>query len=133
MRADVIKFFNFSIASDWGFCILKTTSFFKSARGGAVTSVRFGMNLPRKFTIPKNLQSSVRDCGTDIFVLASVLERSTLIPSEEIICPKNPIESLRNWHIFLLSFKPLSLTLSKTIWSRLSCSARVFPQVAMSF
>ena len=47
MAADVIKFFNFSIASNWGFCKLKTRSFFKSAPSGVVTSVRFGMNLPR--------------------------------------------------------------------------------------
>ena len=30
--ADVIKIFNFSIASNWGFCKLKATSFFKSTR-----------------------------------------------------------------------------------------------------
>ena len=47
MGADVIKVFNFSIASNWGFCKLKATSFFKSAQSGAVTSARFGMNLPR--------------------------------------------------------------------------------------
>ena len=47
MGADVIKIFNFSIVSNWGFCKLKATSFSKSARRGAVTSARFGMKLPR--------------------------------------------------------------------------------------
>ena len=47
MGADVIKDFNFSIGSNWGFCKLETQSFFKSAQSGAVTSARFGMNLPR--------------------------------------------------------------------------------------
>ena len=53
-----------------------------------------------KLGFPKNLWSSVRDCNTDTFVIASVLEGSFLIPSEEIICPKNTIESFQKWHLF---------------------------------
>ena len=47
MGADVIKVFTFSISSSWGFRKLKATYFFKSARSGAVTSARFGINFPR--------------------------------------------------------------------------------------
>ena len=54
-KADVIKFFNVSIAFNWGFCKLKTTTFVKTVCSGAVTSVRFGMNFPGQFTIPKNV------------------------------------------------------------------------------
>ena len=115
MEADVIEIFNYSIASNWVFYKLNVTSFFKSTRSGVVTSARFGMNLWRQFTIPKNLWSSVMDCSKDIFIIASVLKGSTLTPFEEIICPKNANEFLRNWHLFLLSYKPPSLTLSKTL------------------
>ena len=47
MGADAIKFFNFPIASNWGFSKLKAALFFKSAWRGAVTSARFEMNMPR--------------------------------------------------------------------------------------
>ena len=59
MGLDIIKVFNFSASSNWGFWKLKTMSFFTSARSGAVTSPRFGVNFPRQCTIPKNLWSSV--------------------------------------------------------------------------
>ena len=47
MEANVIKVFNSSIASNSGFCKLKTASFFKGAQSGAVALATFGMNLPR--------------------------------------------------------------------------------------
>ena len=93
MGTDVIKVFNFSIVSNWGFCKIKT-SFFKSAHSGAVTSARFGMNLP--ISSPKFFEVHQGIMVQTFFVTMSVLEGSNLIPSEEIICPKNTIESLRN-------------------------------------
>ena len=47
MEANVIKVSNSSTASNWGFCKLKTASFFKGAQSGAVALAIFGMNLPR--------------------------------------------------------------------------------------
>ena len=41
----------------------------------------------------------------DIFVIASVLEGSTLIPSEEIICPKNTIEFFAKLTFILVKFQ----------------------------
>ena len=55
MGADVIKIFNFPIASNWIFCKLKITSFFKNSLSGAITSAKFGINLPKELTICKNL------------------------------------------------------------------------------
>ena len=47
MAADVIKVFNFSIASNWVFSKAKTKSFFKGARSGGVSSARFEMNFTK--------------------------------------------------------------------------------------
>ena len=68
MGADATKVFNIPIASNWVFCKLKAF-ISKSAQSGAVTLVRFGINLRRMFTIPKNLYSSVRDCCASLFAI----------------------------------------------------------------
>ena len=48
------------------------------------------------FTIPKNLRSSVSDCGAGSLSIANVLNESALTPSASIKCPKNSIDFLLN-------------------------------------
>ena len=67
-------------------------------------------------------------CSTEKLVIASILDESTQMPSEEIICLTNTIDSLQNLNLFSLSFKPLTLTLSQTLillWILKQCSSKL--------
>ena len=84
-------------------------------------------NFSLQLTIPKSLCSSLAVPGKNILSHASAFERSILIPSDELLCPKNTIVYFLTSNLVLFSFKPLSLIFKKTFLKRWSCSCNVFP------
>ena len=90
------------------------------------------LEINRYLTISRNLCSSLNDIRKGILEIASNFEGSVLIPSDEIMCPKNVIHYFVIWYLVLFSFKPLSLIFKKTLLRRSSCFSKVFPHTTLS-
>ena len=114
------------MVSNWGFCISKKTSFFRRLWSGIVYPERLRINFPRLLIILKNFCNSLTDLRKGLLVMASILEGSPLLPSSEIMCPKNIIDCFLTWYLVLFSFKWLPPIFKKNFLRLSSCSSKVF-------
>lgn len=85
---------------------LSAESFLNMLFSSLINSTKFEMNLLRKFILPKNDCKSLMFLGWAMVKMASILERSILIPSLDIICP-NSLPSSKPNSVFL-GFKEIS-------------------------
>ena len=106
-------------------------SFLRRSQRGLMVSARSGANLPVWFTIPNSHCNSSTLVGLGRLVMASTLAGSTLIPSCEMMWPRNLMVSTKKTH-FSLSVTPASCILSSTDRSCSSCSCQLLPLMRTS-
>ena len=80
----------------------------------------------------KNHWSSFTKFGKGIVMIVSLFTESNFTPSDNIRCPRKPMNFTPIWHLFLFRFSPLLRIFKNTLSKRSLCSARVLPHTIIS-